>query len=345
MGSRRKLVCLGGALPTVVLVAHGCRGPTQVTLDLDTNVACADLRGVDIVVAEDVRKAEERAALVSSGPRFASATTTACTEGAIPRKIGTLVVTPSGGSGAVVVVAAFGGATLADCTAARFASQCIVARRRFAFVENRSLVLPVLLDPECAGVPCDEASTCVASKCVDSTVACIGDTCSEPGRSADGGLVEVDARPLVDAAPPPFDGAGTDAGEDAATDAPPDVAPAGTCPASAQCLATTGDIICPVGASCCYATDPAECKAQKTCAGMTGCCRGSEDCPRSGDVCCADTAVPGPQTRVACMSNAACVGIGGVAVCSTVAPGCGVPGRPCDIPTLYSTSPEFFRCS
>src|SRR5881392_1955893 len=144
MSSRAKVTVLGGALPTVVILAHGCRGPTQVTLDVRTNVVCADSRGVDVVVAADAHRAEERAALVTPGSRFPSATTDACTDGPAPREVGTLVITPSGGSGAVVLVAAFGSAKLSDCVAPKLAPQCIIARRRFAFVEDKQLTMPIV---------------------------------------------------------------------------------------------------------------------------------------------------------------------------------------------------------
>src|SRR6476660_476957 len=131
MPSRAKVIGLGASLPTVLVLAHGCKGPTQVTVDVKTNVVCADQRGIDIVAASDPHKAEERAALVTPGTaRCQSATTNDCKEGPAPRTVGTLVLTPSGGAGAMVVISAFGNATLADCTATRFAAQCIVARRR-----------------------------------------------------------------------------------------------------------------------------------------------------------------------------------------------------------------------
>jgi hypothetical protein len=168
MRTRFTLVSLGSALPAVALLAHGCRTPTQVTLEISTNVVCSDLRAVDIVVARDSHAAEHGAALDAPGQRFASASTTSCTEGAAPRRVGTLVVTPGSGDGSVVVVAAFGKATAADCTAPRFAPECIVARRRFGFVDHQSLTLPIVLDPICAGVACNENTTCVGKACVDS---------------------------------------------------------------------------------------------------------------------------------------------------------------------------------
>ena len=146
------------------------------------------MRGVEIVVAADSREAERRAALDAPGIRYATASTSACLEGASSRTIGTLVVTPGGGSGAVVVVAAFGGVKVAGCIAPNFAPGCIVARRRFAFADYTAATLPIVLDPVCSGVPCNESSTCVGKKCVDSAVDCVSGTCTDPGQTApDGG--------------------------------------------------------------------------------------------------------------------------------------------------------------
>ena len=117
MRGRAKLVGLGGALPGIAVVVHGCKDPTQITVEVKTHVVCADMRGVDVVAASDTRRAEERAALVTAGPRFPSGSTTACTEGPAPREVGTRVVTPNGDSGAVVVIAAFGQTNVKDCVA------------------------------------------------------------------------------------------------------------------------------------------------------------------------------------------------------------------------------------
>ena len=67
----------------------------------------------------------------------------------------------------MVVVAAFGDVKVADCIAPNFAPGCIVARRRFAFADYTAATLPIVLDPVCSGVPCNESSTCVGKKCVD----------------------------------------------------------------------------------------------------------------------------------------------------------------------------------
>lgn len=346
MSSRAKLVCLGGALPSVVILAHGCRGPTQVTIDLSTNVVCSDLRGVDIVVAGDAHRAEDRAALLTgNNTRFASATTDACSEGSNPRRIGTLVATPAGESGAVVVIAAFGNAKVADCAAPKLAPTCIVARRRFAFADGRQLVLPIVLDPDCAGIACNETSTCVGKKCVDSIVDCSRDACSEPGViGADGGVIVVDAAsPLDNDAAGNPDGAPGDAATDASSDAVSEVGTdAGSTSCGGTCVGNPGPV-CPVGSACCYETTLSSCQPASTCPGIAACCHGATNCP-ADMICCADTPTPAPGTRMTCRTPTECAALPGAKVCSTVDTECHGQGN-CDPGAVYSGDPEFFECS
>jgi hypothetical protein len=351
MRPRATLVSIGAALPAVVLMAHGCREATQLTLDIGTNVVCADMRGVDIIVASNPRAAEHRAALDAPGTRFATATTSECIEGAAPRKIGTLVVTPSGGDGAVVVVAAFGGARAEDCIAPRFGPGCIVARRKFSFVDHTAVTLPIVLDPVCAGVPCDENSTCVGAKCVDSKVDCSGGTCSPPGEVLpDGGVVLVDAPSQLDGAG--GDGAVVDGGGDASahdaasTDAAEggfNDAGAGTCPMAVSCLGVGPICSSPdVALFCCY-SPATSCVTAGLCAGLSGCCRSSDDC-NAGDICCASTATATLDTVVTCRPRTECLANTGTPVCNTPGnDGCG-PGHVC-IGSTYSTTPQYFSCS
>ena len=349
MRARSAWSAVGGAIPVVALFVDGCRTPTQVTLDIGTNVVCADMRGVEVVVAGDPREAEHRAALDAPGIRYATATTGVCTEGASPRPIGTLVVTPGGGSGAVVVVAAFGGAKISDCMAPNFGPGCIVARRRFAFADHTASTLPIVLDPVCSGVPCNESSTCVGKKCVDSAVDCASGTCTDPGqRSPDGGLVEVDSASPLDsamAADAPVD-APRDGSGDATQDAPAEGggdAGAGRCPTSTMCdsLAPATCAAAGIPVACCYETNPATCKAPGNCATLSGCCRSSLDCT-GGDICCASTRVASAATVIDCRPRNECQAAGAV-VCSTVG-GAGCGGGAC-IAAIYSAKPDYYLCS
>lgn len=292
-------------------------------------------------------RARPSAALDAPGIRYATASTSACLEGASPRTIGTLVVTPGGGSGAVVVVAAFGGVKVADCIAPNFAPGCIVARRRFAFADYTAATLPIVLDPVCSGVPCNESSTCVGKKCVDSAVDCVSGTCSDPEQTApDGGLVEVDSASPLDSSV--ASDTGTDAPRDGAGDAPLDApvesggdAGPGFCPATASCgsaIATTCN-----AAACCYATNPATCTPPGACASLSGGCRSSLDCPDSA-VCCASTKIASATTVISCRPRSDCAATMGTVVCSTVGgTGCG-PSGAC-LAALYTANPDYYLCS
>lgn len=365
MRSRSKLLTFGAALPTVALLGHGCRTATQVTIDIGTNVVCADMRGVDIVIAGDSHEAEHRAALDVPGTRFATTTTSDCTEGAPPRKVGTLALTPSSGGGAVVLVAAFGTTRVADCIAPNFGPGCIVARRRFGFVDHMAVTLPIVLDPVCAGVPCNESSTCVGKKCVDSTVDCTSGTCADPGqRSPDGGLVEVDAFSPLDssggtdaadaAAADGADGAVGDGGvSDGALDGSDgsiDAGGGGYCPAFTTCAAPAAASCVGMAsfgspaAACCYESPlMPSCKPLGTCAAISGCCRSADDCA-VGDVCCASTPTAMSSTVIVCKPRGACMAAGGTSVCATPGNnGCGAM-HSC-IGSIYSQQPDYYGCS
>jgi hypothetical protein len=299
------------------------------------------MRGVDIVVASQAHTAEDRAALTTTATgRYPTASTTDCFDGASPRRIGSLVVTPASGDGAVVVIGAFGSARPEDCTAAHFAAECIVARRRFSFVGHRSVELPIVLDPSCAGVPCDESSTCEGKRCVDSQVHCVEGACSAPGALADGGVVAVDASPVVDASLPDVGPVLLDAANDgpvAITEAgPPDAnITTGICPILPNCLDGTR---CAATQVCCYQTGTTSCTADGVCPQVTACCRGAEDC-NSGEVCCRTST----DNLIACHKESDCIL---PYYCSTAAPGCGTR-NPCmtGSPPPIPQQPNFFACS
>jgi hypothetical protein len=354
MNRRQCLIAIGGALPSLAIAAHGCKTATQVTLDLSTNVKCTDLRGVDIVVAEASDEAERRAALAAPGTRFPTATTTDCADG----HIGTLVITPGGGDAAVVVIAAFGSTSVDACKAGSFSSQCIVARRRFSFIDHGQSTLPVLLDTDCAGVPCNVATTCVSHKCVDSNVDCqSGGVCSSPGKiGPDGGVIEEDGSPPFPPAPPPQDDGGPDAPNDSPNDAPNDVttdAPGdGGTLFCANGAAGCGAIQCiNPGEFCCYTMATGGCKST-SCPAMRGCCRDSNDCSGNNDFCCAipSSIPPTAATTLTCQSLANCQAMGGAPVCTDSGGGTGcsgfaMPPYHCTA-NLYTntTSPAFYFC-
>lgn len=115
-------------------------------------------------------------------------TTRACVTGG---RIGDVVFTPSdrGGDVLVQVEANLDGAE--GCAPGN--PRCIVARRRFAFVEHRSLELSVTIDPQCAGVVCKDDQTCYQGVCTSATVECSGSACTLPEERPDAGPTDAGA--------------------------------------------------------------------------------------------------------------------------------------------------------
>lgn len=196
------LVALALALGASAVAAPACQDPTQVTLDLSIARAdaCARIaKGTTITVGVEPALTEQR---IESG--FVDARTDRCdgTSG----QIGTLVVTPSeSGRAAVIVIAGFDGVSPDACKPPDYVG-CIVARRRFNFAEGTPLRMPIVLDPECAGVACDAFSTCSRGFCFSSEVECAGDECPRPGETRDGAVDEA-GLVIPEAGPPSRDAA------------------------------------------------------------------------------------------------------------------------------------------
>lgn len=202
--SRRALVStlalLVAASATTGVLSGACREPTQITLEVRTDLRCADRVTSAIVVGTLAQTAES---LTSRPP---AVETTDCTEsGNGEAFIGSLVVVPSGddtGEVAIKVVAGVG-IPPEDCTGPTD-KRCITARRVRKYVSSTKLVLPVLLADACRGVPCGADETCSRGRCV--SVRCEDDgTCDPPPASTDGGVTDAS----VDATSP--DGSVTDA--------------------------------------------------------------------------------------------------------------------------------------
>ncbi|MBS2015015.1 MAG: hypothetical protein JST00_19140 [Deltaproteobacteria bacterium] len=193
-----------GLFPLAVVIgaAHGCRDATQATIRISTSATCADVRDVAITVAGEAVSAEER------GATYPTTTTSTCNGGLI----GTLVLTPGSEGDAAALVVAAGVLVPSDqCKPPAYAG-CIVARRRFSFIEHVALTLPVSLDLDCTNVPCDATSTCFRGACVDSRIVCTESGCADLAGTTSGGR---DAGEAGDASK-------ADATSDAPTDAPID---------------------------------------------------------------------------------------------------------------------------
>jgi hypothetical protein len=179
-------VAFGG----VVLAAAACYGPTQVVLDLSTDLGCA----------ATIRTAVYKP---GSSPKEPETETTTCTPGAGVSEIGTLTILPSGsndGEASIKAVLAIAGKDPTTCDADP--TNCIVATRSFSFVAHSSRRVPILLAQECLGTKCPDGQTCGAGgACIANAVTCGGGDCSLPGES-DGGVHDAGHSPSEAGSPP-----------------------------------------------------------------------------------------------------------------------------------------------
>jgi alpha-tubulin suppressor-like RCC1 family protein len=178
----------------VALACSGCLEPTQITLEVRTDLPCSDVGETAIFVGPPGQL-----------PLLPQAATQACSASGTLNLIGTYAAVPQDGAielSTRVVLATKGISVLTDCIPSKNWSGCVVARRNVSFLPRRSLTVPVELLLVCEGIGCDDNSTCTSiglcgSSQVDSS-ACQGNVCSQtlplPGPS-DGGAVPVPASP------------------------------------------------------------------------------------------------------------------------------------------------------
>ena len=170
-------VALGVA--SAAAFAWACLRPTQITLQLTTDVTCADLLSTSIYNGS-----------ASGADAIPFTTTTDCTEGAT-RTIGTLVLAPSGSKSDTVTVTVVAGVKVRSetCTSANKFRDCIVARRKVRYSEHQPLEVPVFLANACRGIVCPDGQTCVPCEKEPCTVAATPlcaplaavDVCDQPG--------------------------------------------------------------------------------------------------------------------------------------------------------------------
>lgn len=145
----------------LALAALACGEPTQVTVELSTDVAAPTIASVHVYAGR------EPVTTLPSVPQ-------AIAEGAwgADGQIGSLVVVPEADRSAALEIVSVLGVSkpTADCKLEN-PTGCIVARRRLRFVERRALHLPIRLHAGCTGVLCTQNATCAAlGRCISSTV-------------------------------------------------------------------------------------------------------------------------------------------------------------------------------
>ena len=176
----RRIVVLAFHVFGLAAAASACLGPTEITLDVRTNLACDDptaWRGIAISVGAPGLDVDSRA------PVLATAT---CAPGG---EIGTVVIVPTGASNATVAVRVVAGINRKpeDCAAAHY-DGCIVARRTLSYLPHQSQHVVVDLTSDCLSNACDVNHTCVSGACTDVVTA-------TPPIADDGGVY--DPRPTV----------------------------------------------------------------------------------------------------------------------------------------------------
>lgn len=288
-----------------MLVAVSCQDPTQVMIEVRTNV-------------------EYRAGIVTSFTVGAPGQTEDAPPATETREewrrdgvgdafVGSLAVVPGEDDESALSVKIVMGVRkeARDCTSADGYQGCIVARRRLRYAPNTLLRLPVVLYSRCEGVPCTPDTTCnVSGLCVPADVSCeTDDTCRIPtdagptledrfeafdvttessSGTPDASLDADAAQPAGDADAADTDASdatssadATDAAGDGAVGTPDVVDCRNEICTSEICVyrTTTND-------GCCYAAG-----GQLACS-MTGddvvlLCDGNEDCTQ-GKVCCLD---------------------------------------------------------
>lgn len=176
------LVCTLGAV--------SCLGPTQLTLELRTDVPCANVRGVSITVGPTPETVE------SARP---ATTTQSCNADGY---IGTIAVTPAAArNGRIAIRAVLGVDVPADqCSPDNKYAGCIVVRRELAFVPHNTLLVPIGFYSVCRNVACTGTSTCKGAEGCVSSVTDLGSP-----KPVDGGLTASDGGSSVTRCTSPSD--------------------------------------------------------------------------------------------------------------------------------------------
>jgi hypothetical protein len=217
----------------VTFVAIACQEPTQVMIDVRTDVSYRSGIVTSFTVGATPGEVETAELTTESSEPWGS-----------DGRIGSLAVVPSSSSkdGRISVKVVMGIRRAArDCKPPAYEG-CIVARRALYYVPNQLLRLPIALYANCESVACDQESTCNAlGQCVSSEVdlrSCAerGDCALLAETSPEAGVVLPDAgRPplsdggisMEDATTSPDDAMSSSDASNDAQDASEDVSDAG----------------------------------------------------------------------------------------------------------------------
>jgi hypothetical protein len=198
--SRRRIVIgvIAGLLAGVPAAGGvaACKGPTEITIELSTDVKCADVKGTAITIG----------ALTELDAKPATTITPACD--ASTGRIGSMVIVPSGSTDDVVAIKIVVGVGRdpAECVPPAYGAGCIVARRALHFIPSSSLTVPIFIGAVCSGIPCNATETCVGGNCAGATID-DSSKCEAPGGCGES---------VLGGGPPLDAGGGAGGGADAA---------------------------------------------------------------------------------------------------------------------------------
>jgi hypothetical protein len=153
-------------------LAASCREPTEITLQVRTNLPCASdekWKGAAVYLGEPGADVER------ASPTLVA---TACDSDG---RIGSLVVVPSDSKSELLGVRVVAGITRKpeDCADADYQG-CVVARRALRFTPHTPLELEIELTADCVSVGCDPTHTCFSGACVDTQEVESQPTSAEP---------------------------------------------------------------------------------------------------------------------------------------------------------------------
>lgn len=164
------------AAVSAILASASCRDPTEITLEITTDLPCSAVLangGVAIRVGSPANVEGELAQQIEART---------CVKG----RIGSLVVVPSDAIDDQVAIFVAAGATSPTAACTRQSPKgCVLARRVLHYIPHTPLKLPIELSASCVDKACAPNETCHKGQCRSDTVPCgAGGVCEVPPEDA-----------------------------------------------------------------------------------------------------------------------------------------------------------------
>jgi hypothetical protein len=274
MGISRAALVFGSSAVALVVTMASCLDPTQITVDIATDVKCVDTKGTAI------------AGGTPGTLELASPTTSTrdCDNG----HVGTLVSTPSDSKDvdAAFMVVLGVDRPVSECTADNHFKGCIVQRRLIHYVKHTPLNLPITLWLVCKDIECGPDTTCARSgKCVSARI-------TDPASCAAGPCFIEGDGPFVPGADGGPDGPVGDGGVDGPKlDADADVIVVDPPPLADRLYCPNFPNNCDLGTTCCFSHSGSggRCSPPVVCdpiGDIVMKCNRRSDCAQGTDYCC-----------------------------------------------------------